>query len=270
MAARKSNQGKLQNDKIFGAFKKGVIGALESELVDKSRKGNLDAPIADLVQLLNAADDYVTTSSCSGRICLFQQIKKPADSSTKAAGGGWLLIEHSLVDLSQVLQALSSHGFSSPLFSLPSSTTTDTTATFSNTSSSPSSSSDSTDTIPIEGSKDSLSNAVHNNSMTWLRHEPFILHIACRSAEAGQKLYQIARDAGYRESGLSLGRRKIMLAIRTTSLSLAAPIAIDDQILCSKEHLAVLVQECCQLFEQNSRMISKFESLLRQFLSSPQ
>lgn len=36
--------------------------ALQSECKDKSRKGGLDAPIADLVELINSHPDIFTTS----------------------------------------------------------------------------------------------------------------------------------------------------------------------------------------------------------------
>jgi hypothetical protein len=41
---------------------------------DRSQKGSLDEPIAELVGFINAQRDYVTTSSCSGRIALFQDL----------------------------------------------------------------------------------------------------------------------------------------------------------------------------------------------------
>ena len=40
--------------------------------VDLSRKGAIDAPIADLVKEINLGDNFFTTSSCSGRISVFE------------------------------------------------------------------------------------------------------------------------------------------------------------------------------------------------------
>jgi len=42
--------------------------------VDRSRKGSIDEPIVDLVHLINQHDQYFTTSSCSGRICVFEEV----------------------------------------------------------------------------------------------------------------------------------------------------------------------------------------------------
>ena len=41
--------------------------------VDLSRKGSVDAPIGDLVQLVNSLPQYFTTSSCSGRIVVLAE-----------------------------------------------------------------------------------------------------------------------------------------------------------------------------------------------------
>ena len=42
---------------------------------DLSRKGSIDRPIADLVEYINSQDNYYTTSSCSGRILVFLEVR---------------------------------------------------------------------------------------------------------------------------------------------------------------------------------------------------
>ena len=47
--------------------------------VDLSRKGSVDAPIFDFLKNLNSHQDYVSLSSCSGRIIIFisgENVKK--------------------------------------------------------------------------------------------------------------------------------------------------------------------------------------------------
>mgnify|MGYP002715747095 CR=1 FL=1 len=41
---------------------------------DLSKKGSVDESIKDLVDFINEQDDYVTTSSCSGRAILFTSV----------------------------------------------------------------------------------------------------------------------------------------------------------------------------------------------------
>jgi len=43
---------------------------------DKSAKGSIDAPIRDLVSAINESPDFLTTSSCSGRIMLINETSK--------------------------------------------------------------------------------------------------------------------------------------------------------------------------------------------------
>jgi tRNA wybutosine-synthesizing protein 3 len=42
--------------------------------IDLSRKGCIDDPIKDLLQLINEDSEFVTTSSCSGRVILFCEV----------------------------------------------------------------------------------------------------------------------------------------------------------------------------------------------------
>ena len=42
--------------------------------VDLSRKGSVDEPIAELVSYVNSLSDFYTTSSCSGRLVVLQEV----------------------------------------------------------------------------------------------------------------------------------------------------------------------------------------------------
>jgi len=53
-------------------FKQHKITCLSK--VDFSKKGCIDEPIVPLVQYINKCDHYFTTSSCSGRICVFEEV----------------------------------------------------------------------------------------------------------------------------------------------------------------------------------------------------
>lgn len=53
----------------FDLCKKNAL--LKLQKCDKSPKGSLDEPIIELVHLINDENNFVTTSSCSGRIALF-------------------------------------------------------------------------------------------------------------------------------------------------------------------------------------------------------
>jgi tRNA wybutosine-synthesizing protein 3 len=57
-------------DPHFDAAKERVLQELVA-CIDRSKKGGVDAPIANLLTTLNGLPDYVTTSSCSGRVAIF-------------------------------------------------------------------------------------------------------------------------------------------------------------------------------------------------------
>jgi tRNA wybutosine-synthesizing protein 3 len=54
---------------LFDAQKTTCLSA-----VDLSRKGSIDAPILDLVAFINNQSNYFTTSSCSGRIIVVDNV----------------------------------------------------------------------------------------------------------------------------------------------------------------------------------------------------
>jgi tRNA wybutosine-synthesizing protein 3 len=58
----------------FHSRKQQILSSLTSDpssKIDKSPKGSVDEAILPLIELLNRHDDYVTTSSCSGRIAIY-------------------------------------------------------------------------------------------------------------------------------------------------------------------------------------------------------
>ncbi|XP_020630206.1 tRNA wybutosine-synthesizing protein 3 homolog [Orbicella faveolata] len=69
--------------------------------VDLSKKGSIDDQIVDLVQYINAKDDYFTTSSCSGRISVFSEL---ADQKKKHCE--WLYVTHSTATEEEVVKSL--------------------------------------------------------------------------------------------------------------------------------------------------------------------
>ena len=162
---------------------------------DKSPKGCLDPHIAPLVHAINAHPDYVTTSSCAGRVVLWAEgsgARAEADGRTDGAGGRWLLCHHDRVSLAQI-EAL-----------VPPETV----------------SADAAQVAPAADSRlclfpygdvssDEESPGVDSRQVT-LKHEPAILHVQCRHLGAAQSLLSLALSSGFRESGIVLsGSQKV-------------------------------------------------------------
>ena len=76
------------HDHGFALRKAECLKDLRAVYNDKSRKGSLDAPIEELVWELNSQENYYTTSSCSGRIAVFQEPNEETEQRGRKAGGG--------------------------------------------------------------------------------------------------------------------------------------------------------------------------------------
>ena len=75
--------------KMFSKLKKDFLGKK-----DKSKIGEIDPAIKELVDSINFSEDYFTTSSCSGRIVL--------QTGGKKTEIGWVKVSHDFVDLEWV------------------------------------------------------------------------------------------------------------------------------------------------------------------------
>ncbi|EEB16048.1 conserved hypothetical protein [Pediculus humanus corporis] len=148
---------------------------------DLSKKGSVDESIKDLVDFINEQDDYVTTSSCSGRAILFTSSYGDVTGHKKSKKDcKWLYTSHDLID------------------------------------------------------PDTFVNSVNlTEGDLQFKFEPFILHILCSNLEKARHLHTYAIGAGFRDSGLTVGKHgKITLAIRS-NLRLEVPLSQGNVMLVS-------------------------------------
>ena len=68
--------------------------------MDKSKKGEIDKPILNLINKINKSKNYYTTSSCSGRIVLL------AKKLGEKQGAKWLFCSHERVSFKEIKKAL--------------------------------------------------------------------------------------------------------------------------------------------------------------------
>ncbi|XP_069673120.1 tRNA wybutosine-synthesizing protein 3 homolog [Periplaneta americana] len=71
--------------------------------VDLSRKGCIDDPIQGLVQFINEESEFVTTSSCSGRVILFCE---DISNSNSKKGCKWLYTNHENVKEDDIFNSI--------------------------------------------------------------------------------------------------------------------------------------------------------------------
>lgn len=112
--------------------------------------------------------------------------------------------------------------------------------------------------------------SLKSDNLLTIRCEPFIMHIACKSIESGQKLHQVALESGFRESGLTLGTTgKVMLAIRSTAFTLETPLALNGTLLLKEEYLHLLINEINRRMKGNFDRIHQFFCRLKKNWNYP-
>uniref|UniRef100_A0A8C9DNM5 tRNA wybutosine-synthesizing protein 3 homolog n=1 Tax=Prolemur simus TaxID=1328070 RepID=A0A8C9DNM5_PROSS len=178
---------------------------------DLSRKGSVDEDVVELVQVLNAQEQFFTTSSCAGRILLRDGGINGFEVQKQNCC--WLLVTHKPCVKDDVIVAL----------------------------------------------KKANGDAV-------LKFEPFVLHVQCRQLQDAQILHSVAIDSGFRNSGITVGKRgKTMLAVRSTH-GLEVPLSHKGKLMVTEEYIDFLLNVANQKMEENKKRIGRFYNCLQRAL----
>mmetsp|Transcript_10143 Transcript_10143/g.31198 ORF Transcript_10143/g.31198 Transcript_10143/m.31198 type:complete len:404 (-) Transcript_10143:106-1317(-) len=256
----------------FAARKRTALAQIAGELEDRSPKGSVDRPIVPLVRLFFEADSFFTTSSCSGRVALFADVSSTravvastsssvasaTTPNTKAGLGGWLFVSHEPVTVGQLRTALQqrelAHSRAGVSTVGPLGLEESLSAESDHTRQTPS--------AAAQADEDHLSRSDDDDVQVYLRFEPFVMHVCCRSIRDATALHQVAMASGFRESGISVSTKgKVMVGIRTTSLMLIIP-------LYSYQHLSKMTTLMNERFEKNAAMIQRLTESVEVLLSA--
>lgn len=253
-----------QRDREFAKRKAHILSHLNSNACDLSPKGSVDVKCSPIMAILNPHEDYVTTSSCSGRIALFHSVSPSdddapsssaehvkedneethaADASTTVTSAGkkkwkrgaesalrWLAVKHGMLTAEQMLlvvRYLCGEPATEADRALDAAKQTEWAAHYAAHH----------DEGVYDGALEgALATIEDTNSLPpvpdfgtmALKMEPFVLHVDCRTMESAKLLLSAAvSDAGYRNSGVTPPGKKIMCAIRcTTGLGLEVPLVM--------------------------------------------
>ena len=185
----------------FAQRKASTLAELALDAGDLSRAGHVDARARAVVALVNTHPAFYTTSSCAGRVSLFAD----PTSETRAAGmkgGEWVYVNHDPADAAAIVSAVRRK---------------------------------------LGEEKDAASSSVPDPECSLvLRFEPFILSVEADGVEAGGRFAKMARDAGFRESGVVVGERRVVCSVRC-SIRMEAPLVSKGQRLVSDEAIETLV-----------------------------
>jgi tRNA wybutosine-synthesizing protein 3 len=177
----------------FEQKKTATLDALRS--TDSSRQGHVDAEVVDLLDAINAHTSYYTTSSCAGRILIYEDHPSKHKQDVR-----WLLSSHQEVSFEEVNAV--------------------------------------------------LANAKEHT--LWLRFEPLILHVCCKTIEDAHHLITLVHDCGFKHSGvLSLQPRIIVEVLGSERIDV--PLAQDGKIAVDATYLRFLVDEA------NKKMVANMK-----------
>ncbi|KAI5243731.1 Trna Wybutosine-Synthesizing Protein 3-like [Manis pentadactyla] len=101
-----------------------------------------------------------------------------------------------------------------------------------------------------------------------LKFEPLILHVQCRQLQDAQILHSVAMDSGFRNSGITVGKRgKTMLAVRSTH-GLEVPLSQQGKLMVTEEYIDFLLKIANQKMEENKKRIERFYNCLQHALET--
>ncbi|KAG6214501.1 hypothetical protein E4U50_000260 [Claviceps purpurea] len=234
----------------------------EAEYTDASPKGTIDTGIRDLIDEINAAEGFVTTSSCAGRVSVFLEGRKVAADvhgdahagassgsasqvagvGGKGAGGTWLFVSHDVVEGENWADGLALRGNAEG---------------------------EATETED-ETREEEEEEKEGGRRLIHFKFEPMILHILTASPSHAQALLQAALQAGFRESGaLNItpqadSSTTPMVAVRSMGLSFESLIGFESSrsgsrhALVTASHLRLLMGIARERFAENSKRIERF------------
>lgn len=102
------------------------------------------------------------------------------------------------------------------------------------------------------------------NESVWFRFEPLILHVACSSQEAAQRLLSISQRI-FKHSGIMTLKNIPILEIRGSEF-LEVPIASNGKLIISESYIKILTTEANKKHKKNKERINRFTKLMQ---SSP-
>jgi tRNA wybutosine-synthesizing protein 3 len=117
------------------------------------------------------------------------------------------------------------------------------------------------DLVKFSELKQSLLEYKEKESLIFKQEQP-ILHVACRTLEDAEKILKIAKEAGFKHSGIiSIAESRIVVEI-IGSEQLALPILEKGKILLDEFYLKILIRESNERLKKSWEKIKKLQKAL--------
>ncbi|MEM4267955.1 MAG: tRNA wybutosine-synthesizing 3 family protein [Candidatus Woesearchaeota archaeon] len=96
--------------------------------------------------------------------------------------------------------------------------------------------------------------------MVWLRQESFIIHVCAKTLDSANRLLLLAREAGFKHSGILTVGKRIILEIEGTE-RMDVPI-FHKKLLVNKHYLNIVCRIANKKMQKNLKKIDAFYRLL--------
>ncbi|MBN2250757.1 MAG: hypothetical protein JW724_01610 [Candidatus Altiarchaeota archaeon] len=100
--------------------------------------------------------------------------------------------------------------------------------------------------------------------IVWFLHEPSIIHVVCRNLEDAANLLALARESGYKKTGIqSLNDERIIVEICGTE-RIDAPLAVDGRVIAGADYVTELVALANGKMEKGLLRLKRLEGDLKE------
>jgi len=97
----------------------------------------------------------------------------------------------------------------------------------------------------------------------WFVLQPPILHVSCLTVDRAQELLKLARNVGFKHSGIiSFARTGIVVELRGNE-HLEVPLKLKGKLICRKTRLKTLVKWANRMLIESKKKIFKLESEIK-------
>lgn len=193
---------------------------------DKSNKGNWDNKIKNLCNKINKNKNYFTTSSCSGRIILIidEEKKRP---------GLILFRTHNRITFNQLKNVINNII-------------------------------NRIDNVNKNNLKSKINKTITDktlkNKTILFKQEPCILVVSCRNKESQWKLFSLAKNNGWKKSGILSLDKKLLIELSSTE-NISFPIINKEKLIVNDNFLKIVIKKANKNLNRGYKKIKRLGRL---------
>lgn len=109
-----------------------------------------------------------------------------------------------------------------------------------------------------------LENYAKNHKEVKFKTEACILHVSCENVNDAEKLYQKAKKAGWKRTGLISFKKRLVLELNSTE-KIEFPVIINHEKIVTEDFLKKIVREANKKLEKSWEKITRLEKEISNF-----